>query len=112
MSTIPLGRPSTPGDVANACCYLASDEGNFITGVNLEVFQDTLGCQFTELLMYGVPRLMVAVVCDIFCTKSKSIPESNPYSSFVMHILIRILCDNDLFKSLVLGIFALDCATI
>lgn len=37
MSTIPLGRPSTPADVANACCYLASDEAAFITGVNLEV---------------------------------------------------------------------------
>lgn len=36
-STIPLGRPSTPADVANACCYLASDEAAFITGVNLEV---------------------------------------------------------------------------
>ncbi|KAG6013256.1 hypothetical protein E4U54_006917 [Claviceps lovelessii] len=28
---------STPADVANACCYLASDEADFITGVNLEV---------------------------------------------------------------------------
>jgi hypothetical protein len=37
VSTIPIGRPSTPGDVANACCYLASDEAAFITGVNLEV---------------------------------------------------------------------------
>lgn len=38
VSTIPLGRPSTPADVANACCYLASDEAEFITGVNLEVY--------------------------------------------------------------------------
>ncbi|QKX55930.1 uncharacterized protein TRUGW13939_03029 [Talaromyces rugulosus] len=37
VSTIPLGRPSTPADVANACCYLASDEASFITGVDLEV---------------------------------------------------------------------------
>ncbi|KIW29409.1 uncharacterized protein PV07_05225 [Cladophialophora immunda] len=37
VSTIPLGRGSTPKDVANACCYLASDEAEFITGVNLEV---------------------------------------------------------------------------
>src|SRR4051812_4144670 len=37
VSTVPLGRPSTPADVANACCYLASDEAAFITGVNLEV---------------------------------------------------------------------------
>ncbi|OAA56345.1 3-alpha-(or 20-beta)-hydroxysteroid dehydrogenase [Niveomyces insectorum RCEF 264] len=37
VSTIPLGRPSTPADVANACCYLASEEACFITGVNLEV---------------------------------------------------------------------------
>lgn len=37
VSTIPLGRPSQPVDVANACCYLASDEADFITGVNFEV---------------------------------------------------------------------------
>ncbi|KAH6608297.1 hypothetical protein Trco_004610 [Trichoderma cornu-damae] len=37
VSSVPLGRPSTPADVANACCYLASDEATFITGVNLEV---------------------------------------------------------------------------
>jgi NAD(P)-dependent dehydrogenase (short-subunit alcohol dehydrogenase family) len=37
VSTIPIGRASTPKDVANACCYLASDEAEFITGVNLEV---------------------------------------------------------------------------
>ncbi|KAI2602901.1 3-oxoacyl-reductase [Hypoxylon fragiforme] len=36
-SVVPLGRGSTPEDVANACCYLASDEAAFITGVNLEV---------------------------------------------------------------------------
>ncbi|KAI0419878.1 3-oxoacyl-reductase [Xylaria grammica] len=36
-STVPLGRGSTPADVANACCYLASEEAAFITGVNLEV---------------------------------------------------------------------------
>ncbi|KAI0010726.1 3-oxoacyl-reductase [Xylariaceae sp. FL0662B] len=36
-SLVPLGRGSTPQDVANACCYLASDEAAFITGVNLEV---------------------------------------------------------------------------
>ncbi|KAL4813563.1 hypothetical protein BDW67DRAFT_177706 [Aspergillus spinulosporus] len=37
VSTIPLGRPSTPADVANACSFLASDEAEFITGVELEV---------------------------------------------------------------------------
>jgi len=37
VATVPLGRPSTPADVANACCYLASEEASFITGVNLEV---------------------------------------------------------------------------
>lgn len=34
---IPLGRFSTPEDVANACLYLASDEAAFITGACLEV---------------------------------------------------------------------------
>ena len=37
ISTIPLGRMSTPQDIANACLYLASDEAEFITGVVLEV---------------------------------------------------------------------------
>lgn len=37
VSTIPLGRASTPADVANACCYLASEEATFITGVNIKV---------------------------------------------------------------------------
>jgi len=36
-ATIPLGRFSTPQDIANACLYLASDEAEFITGVCLEV---------------------------------------------------------------------------
>ncbi|KAK8034712.1 oxidoreductase- short-chain dehydrogenase/reductase family [Apiospora rasikravindrae] len=37
LSVVPLGRGSTPADVANACGYLASEEASFITGVNLEV---------------------------------------------------------------------------
>ena len=37
MATIPLGRFSTPADVANAALYLASDEAAFTTGVCLEV---------------------------------------------------------------------------
>ncbi|EFG2885813.1 SDR family oxidoreductase, partial [Escherichia coli] len=36
-SVIPLGRFSTPLDIANAALYLCSDEANFITGVALEV---------------------------------------------------------------------------
>lgn len=36
-STIPLGRFSTPEDIANAALYLASDEASMITGVVLEV---------------------------------------------------------------------------
>ena len=37
IASIPLGRLSTPADLANAALYLASDEGAFITGVALEV---------------------------------------------------------------------------
>ena len=37
MATIPMGRFSSPADVANACLYLASDEAAFITGVSIEV---------------------------------------------------------------------------
>jgi 3-oxoacyl-[acyl-carrier protein] reductase len=37
LATIPLGRFSTPLDIANACLYLASDEASMISGVCLEV---------------------------------------------------------------------------
>jgi 3-oxoacyl-[acyl-carrier protein] reductase len=37
LATIPLGRFSTPLDVANACLYLASDEAQFVSGVCIEV---------------------------------------------------------------------------
>ncbi|OGA18805.1 MAG: 3-oxoacyl-ACP reductase [Betaproteobacteria bacterium RIFCSPLOWO2_02_FULL_66_14] len=37
LATIPLGRFSTPLDVANACLYLASDDADFISGVCIEV---------------------------------------------------------------------------
>jgi 3-oxoacyl-[acyl-carrier protein] reductase len=37
LGTIPLGRFSTPLDVANACLYLASDEAAFVSGVCIEV---------------------------------------------------------------------------
>ncbi|PRH11141.1 SDR family oxidoreductase [Burkholderia gladioli] len=37
LATIPLGRLSTPQDIANAALYLASDEAEFITGICLEV---------------------------------------------------------------------------
>jgi len=37
ISTIPLGRMSTPLDIANAALFLASDEAALVTGVCLEV---------------------------------------------------------------------------
>jgi len=37
MAGIPLGRFSTPRDIANAALYFASDEADFITGVVMEV---------------------------------------------------------------------------
>jgi 3-oxoacyl-[acyl-carrier protein] reductase len=37
LAGIPLGRFSTPQDVANATLFLASDEAEFVTGVCLEV---------------------------------------------------------------------------
>jgi 3-oxoacyl-[acyl-carrier protein] reductase len=37
LSTIPLGRFSTPQDLGNAACFLCSDEAAMITGVCLEV---------------------------------------------------------------------------
>jgi 3-oxoacyl-[acyl-carrier protein] reductase len=37
LKTIPLGRMSTPQDIANAALFLASDEAAFLTGVALEV---------------------------------------------------------------------------
>lgn len=37
LAGIPMGRFSTPLDIANAALFLASDEANFLTGVCLEV---------------------------------------------------------------------------
>ena len=37
LATIPLGRFSTPADIANACLWLAEDSSSFITGVLLPV---------------------------------------------------------------------------
>ena len=37
ISTIPLGRFSTPEDIANAALYLCSDEASMVTGVTMEV---------------------------------------------------------------------------
>ena len=35
--TSPMGRIATPGDIAEACLYLASDASTYITGVTLPV---------------------------------------------------------------------------
>lgn len=37
LSTIPLGRFSTPEDLGNAACFMCSDEASMITGVCMEV---------------------------------------------------------------------------
>lgn len=37
LSTIPLGRFSTPEDLGNAACFLCSDEASMITGVAMEI---------------------------------------------------------------------------
>ena len=37
LSTIPMGRFSTPEDMGNAACFLCSEEASLITGVAMEV---------------------------------------------------------------------------
>ena len=37
LATIPIGRLSTPADIANACLWLAEDSSSFITGILLPV---------------------------------------------------------------------------
>ena len=37
LSTIPIGRFSTPEDMGNAACFLCSDEAAMVTGVAMEV---------------------------------------------------------------------------
>ncbi len=37
LATVPMGRGSTPQDVANACAYLSSDAASFITGIEIPV---------------------------------------------------------------------------
>jgi len=36
-ASVPLGRLSTPQDIANAALFLCSDEAEFLTGICLEV---------------------------------------------------------------------------
>ncbi|MDA0226064.1 MAG: SDR family oxidoreductase, partial [Proteobacteria bacterium] len=37
LATIPLGRFSTPDDIANASLFLASDEASMVSGSCIEV---------------------------------------------------------------------------
>ncbi len=37
LSTIPFGRFSQPDDIANAACFLCSDESSLVTGIGMEV---------------------------------------------------------------------------
>jgi NAD(P)-dependent dehydrogenase (short-subunit alcohol dehydrogenase family) len=37
VARVPLGRPSSPGEVASAAVFLASDESSFVTGADLRV---------------------------------------------------------------------------
>ncbi|GAB7363912.1 hypothetical protein MBLNU230_g4475t1 [Neophaeotheca triangularis] len=37
IATVPLGRGSTPADIGNACAFLASNEAEFLTGIDLPV---------------------------------------------------------------------------
>ena len=37
LSTIPLGRFAQPEDIANAACYLCSEEASMVTGVCMQV---------------------------------------------------------------------------
>ena len=37
VASVPIGRMSTPADIANACLWLAEDASSFITGVLLPV---------------------------------------------------------------------------
>jgi len=37
VSVVPLGRLTDPMDVANTALFMASDEGSFLTGLNMEV---------------------------------------------------------------------------
>lgn len=37
MSTIPLGRGSTPQDIGNAAAFLCSEEASFLTGIEIPV---------------------------------------------------------------------------
>ena len=37
MSTIPLGRGSTPQDIGNTAAFLCSEEASFLTGIEIPV---------------------------------------------------------------------------
>jgi len=37
LSNVPMGRLCEPRDVANVCLFFATDESEFVTGINMEV---------------------------------------------------------------------------
>ena len=37
LGSVPMGRLGTPGDIASACAYLASEEAGYVTGATLHV---------------------------------------------------------------------------
>lgn len=69
VSTIPIGRARTPADVANACCYLASDEAEFVTGVNLEVCLPN--CPYESPADQHLSRSTAAAACNIVAGLSR-----------------------------------------
>ena len=64
VSTIPLGRMSRAEDIANAALYLASDEAEFITGVELPVDGGRMALAQQALSLVGLAREDMAAALE------------------------------------------------
>ena len=76
LSTIPIGRFSTPSDMGNAACFLCSDEASMVTGVCMEV--DEVTTRMTEAYgaLIAAPALEDKHVGPLVSHRQKSIVNS------------------------------------
>lgn len=90
IATVPLGRGSTPGDIANACTYLASDEANFITGVNLEVRPFVLTIPLQSCLLIKIGHRWMEVVASESAVELHSLVASKVKAIFHVDLCLYL----------------------
>jgi hypothetical protein len=73
ISTIPPGHGFTPKDVANACCYPASDEAEFVTGSTSKLTVVVLSNESVLFFLFHgsaelsslYPKMRMALFCSL-----------------------------------------------